>query len=43
MNDLCEFPTKLNMMQYTQTFLKKKEKEKNSDDIENDDSVTFYL
>lgn len=35
MNDYCEFPEKLNMMQYTQGYLKKKEGQKDENNEEN--------
>lgn len=43
MNDYCEFPRKLNMMAYTQNYLKKKEKEKSADDMENEENVIIFL
>lgn len=42
MNDYCEFPRKLNMMAYTQNYLKKKEKEKSADDMENEENVIIF-
>ena len=39
-NDYCEFPLKLDMTQYTQGYLKKKDLESKEDDSEGDEENT---